>query len=96
VLAAGNAGRRFGRGPGIDNTDLALFKNFSLTGSLKAQFRAEAYNVFNHTQFDGYTSNKIDTTPVWDQSGAQTDPSFGKATAALSPRIIQLGIRLFF
>ncbi len=96
VLAAGNAGRRFGRSPGIDNTDLALFKNINLTGSLKMQLRAEAYNVFNHTQFDGYTANKIDTTPVWDQSGAQTDPSFGKATAALSPRIIQLGIRLFF
>jgi hypothetical protein len=75
------------------NTDLALFKNINVTGSLKAQFRAEAYNVVNHTQFD---ASKIDTTPVWDQSGAQTNPSFGKPTVAQSPRIIQLGLRLYF
>jgi hypothetical protein len=64
-----------------------------VTGSLKAQFRAEAYNVFNHTQFD---ATKIDTTPTWDQTGVETNPSFGKPTAAQSPRIIQLGLRLFF
>ena len=58
---------------------------------MKAQFRAEAYNVFNHTQF-----STIDTSPTWDQSGAQTNPSFGKMTAAQSPRIIQLGLRLYF
>jgi len=91
VLALGNAGRRLGRGPGIMNTDLALFKNINVTGQLKAQFRAEAYNVFNHTQF-----NAVDTTPSWDQSGVQTNPSFGKVTTAQSPRIIQLGLRLIF
>jgi Carboxypeptidase regulatory-like domain len=91
VLATGNAARRFGRGPGLMNTDLALFKNINVTGQLKAQFRAEAYNVFNHTQF-----STIDTTPTWDQSGAETNPSFGKMTAAQSPRIIQLGLRLIF
>ena len=42
----------FARGPGMNNTDLALFKNIKLTGTVKAQLRIEAYNVFNHTQFD--------------------------------------------
>jgi hypothetical protein len=91
VLAAGNSGRTFGRGPGILNTDLALFKNITLAGRLKAQVRAEAYNVFNHTQFD-----TVNVEPTWDQSGVQTNPSFGKVTGARDPRIIQLALRLNF
>jgi hypothetical protein len=91
VLALGNAGRTFGRGPGIVNTDLALFKNIDITGKLKAQLRIEAYNVFNHTQFD-----EVNTNPQWDQSGVQMNPSFGKVTSALDPRIIQLALRLRF
>jgi hypothetical protein len=91
VLALGNAGRTFGRGPGILNTDLALFKNIPLGGRLKTQLRCEAYNVFNHSQFDG-----VDVSPTWDQSGAQTNPSFGKVTSARDPRIIQLALRLTF
>jgi hypothetical protein len=91
VLAAGNAGRRFGRGPGMMNTDLALFKRVPLGGSVNAQIRAEAYNVFNHTQFD-----TVNVAPSWDQSGVQTNPAFGKLTGARDPRIIQLALRLVF
>jgi hypothetical protein len=35
-------------GPGFFNTDLSVFKNFTITESVRAQFRAEAFNVFNH------------------------------------------------
>jgi hypothetical protein len=91
VLASGNVGRRIARGPGMFNTDLALFKNINLAGSLKAQLRIEAYNVFNHTQFD-----TVNTTPSWDQSGVQTNPSFGHVTASRDPRIMQLAIQLRF
>lgn len=91
VLALGNVGRTFGRGPGIVNTDLALFKNIDLAGSLTAQLRIEAYNVFNHTQFD-----TVNTSPQWDQSGAQVNPLFGKVTGARDPRIMQLALRLRF
>jgi len=91
VLALGNAGRRIGRGPGMMNTDLALFKKIPLTGRLNAQLRCEAYNVFNHSQFD-----TVDMTPSWDQSGVQTNPAFGKLTGARDPRIIQLALRLKF
>jgi hypothetical protein len=91
VLALGNAGRTFSRGPGIVNTDLALFKNINLTSQVKAQLRCEAYNVFNHTQF-----NAVDTSPSWDRSGVQTNPAFGKVTSARDPRIIQLALRLIF
>jgi len=91
VLARGNVGRRIARGPGINNTDLALFKNINIAGSLKAQLRIEAYNVFNHTQFEN-----VNTTAQWDQSGAQTNPAFGRVTSARDPRIVQLAVQLRF
>ena len=43
--------RRFFSGPGIDNYDMALSKSTTITESTKLQFRAEAFNVFNHAQF---------------------------------------------
>ena len=91
VLATGNTPSTFARGPGINNTDLALFKNFKIREKLNTQFRAEAYNVFNHTQFSG-----VGTTAQWDQSGAQVNTSFGKITSARDPRIMQLAVRLVF
>ncbi len=39
------------RGPGFSNVDLSVFKEFSLYESLKLQFRAEAFNVFNNHSF---------------------------------------------
>ena len=91
VLAIGNVGRRIARGPGMFNTDLALFKNVEVSGRLKAQLRIEAYNVFNQTQFDS-----VNTTATWDQSGVQTNPAFGHVTGARDPRIMQLAIQLRF
>jgi hypothetical protein len=44
----GNAGRNTLRGPAWFNTDASFFKNFTITEALRAQFRAEAFNVFNH------------------------------------------------
>ncbi len=46
------------RNPGINVTDLALFKNISLggDGSRYIQLRLETFNVFNHAQFNGYNS----------------------------------------
>jgi hypothetical protein len=91
VLATGNTPKTFARGPGINNTDLALFKNFKIFEKLTSQLRFEAYNVFNHTQFSA-----VGTTVQWDQSGAQTNTSFGRVTSARDPRIMQIAIRLQF
>jgi hypothetical protein len=38
-------------GPGLQRVDLSLFKNLDITERLKFEFRAEAFNVFNTTQF---------------------------------------------
>ena len=47
----GNSRRRFFHGPGINNWDMALLKDTKLTETLDLQFRAEFFNIFNHTQF---------------------------------------------
>jgi len=91
VLAMGNTPRGFATGPGINNTDLALFKNFSISEKLKTQLRFEAYNAFNHTQFD-----TVGVTARWNQSGLQDNATFGKITGAREPRIMQVAIRLSF
>jgi hypothetical protein len=49
--APGTAGRDILRGPGSSNIDLALFKNFSFTEQVKAQFRVQAYNATNTPHF---------------------------------------------
>jgi hypothetical protein len=44
----GTAGRNSLRGPGYFNTDLSLFKSITVSERVRAQFRFEAFNVFNH------------------------------------------------
>ena len=64
----GNAKRRNFYGPGINNFDLTLQKNVRLVESKSLQFRAEAFNAFNHAQFYGPAS--VD--------GQVEDPNFGQ------------------
>lgn len=52
-LTFGNAGRNSLRNPRRTNFDMALIKNFKIRESMGLEFRAEAFNVFNHTQW-GY------------------------------------------
>lgn len=47
----GNAGRNILVGPGRWNWDMSLFKDFPVRERFKFQFRAEAFNIFNHPQF---------------------------------------------
>ena len=50
-------GRNILRGPGLNNWDLSIFKNFRFSESISLQFRAEAFNAFNHTQFNNPNTN---------------------------------------
>lgn len=77
--------------PGINNWNMALFKNIPLEGKLMVQFRCETYNTFNHTQFSG-----MDTTAVFDANGNQTSTTFGQITSARDPRYVQLAARISF
>jgi hypothetical protein len=91
AICWGNAPKYSFRGPGINSWDTSLFKNFSLTERLRAQFRAEFYNVFNHTNFNG-----VDTSAKFNAAGAQTNLTFGQYSSAQFPRRIQLALRLMF
>jgi hypothetical protein len=82
----GNAMRRFFSGPGINNFDMALLKDTRITESVQAQFRAEAFNVFNHAQFMN-PSGQVDNTG---QGG------FGYVTGARDPRIMQIALKFLF
>ena len=72
------------RGPGQANWDLSVFKTFAVTEGFKAQFRAEALNAMNTPLFRAPNT-------------AFGNGSFGRVTSQGNfPRIIQLGLRLFF
>ncbi|MGH9499522.1 MAG: carboxypeptidase regulatory-like domain-containing protein [Terriglobales bacterium] len=61
-LTFGDAGRNFLNNPSRLNFDVALLKHFKLTESSVVEFRAEAFNVFNHTQFRIYDPDNPGST----------------------------------
>jgi hypothetical protein len=56
-LTFGNSGRNFLRNPGRTNFDMGIFKTFHLTEQQTIEFRAEGFNVFNHTQWSGINNS---------------------------------------
>ena len=50
-LTFGNAGRNSLRNPGYVNFNMALYKNFYVKKNIYFEFRAEAFNIFNHTEW---------------------------------------------
>jgi hypothetical protein len=82
----GTAKRRFFYGPGQDNYDLAVAKNLPLAESKFLLIRVEAFNVFNHAQFNGPGS-------VDGNIGSST---FGNAISASPQRIMQGALKLSF
>jgi hypothetical protein len=98
--AWGNTPRNFVRGPGRDNWNLSLYKNFvfSEARGSSLQFRAEFFNIWNHTQFQGDTQNGgISTNATFLKDGSLDKSSnFGQVTSAFDPRTIQLALKLFF
>lgn len=88
----GNAGVGILRGPGINNWDVSLSKRIPLGNERRyLQLRAEAFNVFNHTQF-----SKLDTKAKFQANGTQYNNAFGSYSAARDPRKMQLSLRLMF
>ena len=82
----GNAARRFFYGPGQANFDVALQKDFSVAEGKAVQFRAEAFNVFNHAQFFGAAA----------VNGNISSVGFGQIANAMPPRQIQLALKFAF
>jgi hypothetical protein len=80
----GTAPRTICCGPGISNTDIAILKSIPFNESKRVEFRAELFNVFNHTQFFNPDGNSTD--------GSQ----FGQVTQAKDPRLVQFALKFFF
>ncbi|MGB7265398.1 MAG: hypothetical protein WBC92_07780, partial [Terracidiphilus sp.] len=89
-------------GPGFFNADLGLAKNFPITAErVNLKFRADAFNAFNHPNFDVPTENVYNG---YDQQDYQQGPGFGEINFAVVPsgnnnggaRVLQLALRLEF
>ena len=82
----GNSKRRFFYGPGADNFDMTLAKSIHLAESKFLLFRLEAFNLFNHAQFNGPSA-------VDGNIGSST---FGNVISAAPPRIMQAAMKFTF
>jgi hypothetical protein len=86
-LTFGNAGRNSLRNPGFNNWNMALFKHFAVKESAAFEFRAEAFNIFNHTEwgpvggdagsaaYNGFSSNTNAANCFGGPSNSAGDPS---------------------
>jgi hypothetical protein len=81
----GNARKDAVVGPGLFNWNVSLYKDFLLTSheGPRLQLRAETYNTFNHTEFNG-----IDT--------GTNDSTYGQVTSTYDPRTFQFGAKFLF
>jgi hypothetical protein len=92
VGSFGNVHRNPYHGPGVDNTNLVLAKNFNLSsdGVIRLQLRMESDNVFNHTQFNNPASTFSDSVPK------STTTSFGQITSAAAARQTLIAAKIYF
>jgi hypothetical protein len=82
-------------GPGIENFNMSLFKNFNFTENTRIQIRVEAYNVFNHTQWGNVNVGLSAPTSGTPFSGANAGSS-GNITSTRDPRQLQFGGKFYF
>jgi hypothetical protein len=79
----GNEKPNLYRNPGFAETDASLIKTTAITERVALQLRFEYYNIFNHPNLNGITSDL--------SSGV-----FGRSTSQAQPRWLQLGAKIFF
>lgn len=82
-LTFGDSGRNSLNNPHRTNFDMSVFKIFKPTEKIQIQFRAEAFNVFNHTEWNG-VNPYVSTT------------NFLFSTGAHMPRVLQFALRIMF
>ncbi len=106
-LTFGNSGRNFLRNPSRTNFNVSLFKHFKPRERFDIEFRVEAFNVFNHTQFritdpanPGNVGNNVincyGTQTQGYSAGASSclnGNSFLHPVDAHDPRILQFGLK---
>ncbi|HEX4773179.1 MAG TPA: carboxypeptidase regulatory-like domain-containing protein [Bryobacteraceae bacterium] len=105
-LTFGTAQRNVLNNPNRTNFDMGLFKHFAITEARAFEFRAEAFNIFNHTQWlplggNNSTGNNS-TTCFGGTNFSAGDPSclpnnnFLRPGGAHNARILQLALKFIF
>jgi hypothetical protein len=79
----GNSSRNPVTGPGYETLDVMIGKTIQITESVRAEFRAEAFNATN-------------TPPLGNPNGSFGNGAFGTITTALDPRVFELVVKLHF
>ncbi|MEQ1947031.1 MAG: carboxypeptidase regulatory-like domain-containing protein [Bryobacteraceae bacterium] len=102
---AGNAGRNLGKGPNLQNTDISVSKDTKLTETIRLQFRAEFFNIFNHLNLALPTGAPASVFAAG-AAGACTatgagcgtlNANAGRITSTVTtPRQMQFGLKLIF
>jgi len=97
----GNLGRDTLTGPGYADWDLSLAKKTQLSRGLGLQFRAEFFNILNHTNLQTPNPLVYSSGPTQGNATAQNtvpvvSPTAGVITSAATSRQIQLGLKLIF
>jgi hypothetical protein len=87
----GNVGRNVLQGPALSELDLSLAKKFAISERINLQFRAESFNVLNHTNLN--TPNPV----VFTAASGGPSPTAGVITStSSSSRQLQLGLKLLW
>ena len=87
----GNLGRNTLRGPGLAETDFSVAKRISFSERINLQFRAEIFDLFNHTNFN--TPNPV----VYAAATGGPSPTAGVITStATNSRQVQFGLKLLW
>ena len=90
-LTWGDSPKNIVKGPGRDNWNLSLSKDFKIKESLGFQFRADAFNTWNHTQFTG-----VNNSVLTGNASSPYNSTAGQINAIADPRVFQLGGRIYF
>jgi outer membrane receptor protein involved in Fe transport len=93
----GNSGRNIIPGPGLVNLDLSVFKNNpirKISESFNVQFRAELFNVLNHSNFA--LPVNPDNTDIFDQTGAPTGSAGLLTSTVTQARLVQFALKVIW
>lgn len=83
-------------GPGLTNLDMALLKSTRIRENMNLQFRAEFFNILNHTNLS-YPAAALFTGTPSPTTTLGRNATAGQITTYASPsREIQLGLKLVF
>jgi hypothetical protein len=83
VQQFGTAGRNIAQGPGYANWDFSAFKSIRVAEGKQVQFRAEFFNILNHTNF------RLPDSDI-------NSPTFNHILAAQPPRLIQFALKFLY